>query len=115
MLSVSKGKKLIPRIVRHLSGDQILTMLSVIIANFSQLHVCHNVVYPGSMVANAEEAKKQKFVKFEEVELFINTAAPPLLGFISEAPLQVVNGLMRLFMEKNDITEIARSKVWGIE
>ncbi|KAG2216550.1 hypothetical protein INT45_006026, partial [Circinella minor] len=110
ILSVAKGAKLIPRIVRHLTSDQNLTMLTVIIANFSRLFVCRHVIYPGSMVANAEEAKKQKFVTLDDVELFINMAAPPLLGLISEAPLQVINGLVKLFLEKNEIVSVARTK-----
>ena len=114
ILSVAKGAKLIPRIVRHLTSDQNLTMLTVIIANFSRLFVCRHVIYPGSMVANAEEAKKQKFVTFDDVELFINMAAPPLLGLISEAPLQVINGLVKLFLEKNEIVSVARTKVRNI-
>lgn len=63
------------------------------------------------MVANVEEAAPQKFVTFDDVELFINTAAPALLAVISEAPLRVVNGLTKLFMEKNNIVYIARTKV----
>lgn len=102
---------MIPRILRHLSSDQSLTLVTLIISNFSQLQVCHNVIYPGTMVANVEEAAPQKFVTFDDVELFINTAAPALLAVISEAPLRVVNGLTKLFMEKNNIVYIARTKV----
>ncbi|KAG0174967.1 hypothetical protein DFQ30_001442 [Apophysomyces sp. BC1015] len=110
ILSVNKGKKLMPRIVRHLSSDQNLTMITVIIANFARLQVCRHVIYPGTMVANAEEAKRQQFVTFDDVELFMNTTVPPLLAFIAEVPLRVVNGLLQVFMEKNDIETIARSR-----
>ncbi|KAI8336242.1 topoisomerase II-associated protein PAT1 [Chlamydoabsidia padenii] len=110
LLSVNKGKKLIPRIIRPLSHDQSLTMLSVIIANFGQLQVCQHVIYPGTQVAHAEEAQRQRFVLYEDVELFMNAAAPSLLGFITEAPLQVVIGLTRLFMEKNDVRQVAQTK-----
>lgn len=111
MLSINKGKKLLPRIMRHLSADQNLTLVTVILAHFGQLQVCHNVIYPGTTVANADEARKQKFVAYDEVELFMNMAAPPLLAFITEAPLQVVNGLLKVFMEKNDVKAVARTKV----
>ncbi|KAF7732292.1 hypothetical protein EC973_005188 [Apophysomyces ossiformis] len=110
ILSVNKGKKLIPRIVRHLNSDQNLTMITVIVANFARLQVCRHVIYPGTMVADAEEAKRQQFVTFEDVELFMNTTVPPLLAFIAEVPLRVVNGLLQVFMEKNDIETIARSR-----
>ncbi|KAI9313294.1 topoisomerase II-associated protein PAT1-domain-containing protein [Dichotomocladium elegans] len=110
VLSVAKGQKLVPRIVRHLGADENMKLLSVVVANYSQLNVCHRVIYPGSMVANVEEAKSLKFVTFEEVEHFMNTAAPPLLGLISEASLKMVNDLMKLLMEKNDILTVARTK-----
>ncbi|KAI9014425.1 topoisomerase II-associated protein PAT1-domain-containing protein [Phycomyces nitens] len=110
ILSTGKGKKVIPRIVRYLSSDQNLTMVTVIIANFEQLQVCRHVIYPGTTVANAEEAKKQQFVTYEDVELFMNTAAPALLGFISEAPLRVINGLFHLFMEKNNVEVVSQSR-----
>lgn len=86
-------------------------MLSVIISNFSQLQICQHVIYPGTQVVNVEEAQRQKFVSFEDVELFMNASAPSLLSFITEAPMQVVVGLTRLFMEKNDIGFIVQSKV----
>lgn len=113
LLGINKGKKLIPRIIRPLTHDQNLTMLSVIVANFSQLQICQHVIYPGTQVANAEEAQQQRFVPFEDVELFMNAAAPSLLGFITEAPMQVVIGLTRLFMEKNNIKLVAQTKVKG--
>jgi DNA topoisomerase 2-associated protein PAT1 len=69
------------------------------------------VIYPGTQVAHVEEAQRQRFVPYEDVELFMNAAAPSLLNFITEAPLQVVIGLTRLFMEKNDVRLVAQTKV----
>ncbi|KAI8339561.1 topoisomerase II-associated protein PAT1 [Chlamydoabsidia padenii] len=110
LLGINKGKKLIPRIIRPLSHDQNLAMLSVIITNFSQLQICQHVIYPGTQPANTEETQHQRFVPYEDVELFMNAAAPSLLGFITEAPMKVVIGLTRLFMEKNDIRLVAQTK-----
>lgn len=110
MLSVSKGKKLIPRIVRQLNHDQNLNLLTVFVSNFSKLQVCRHVIYPGTAVANVDEAKKQKFVQFEDVELFMNATAPPLLAFIAEAPLRIVIGLLQLILEKSDVLLVAQTK-----
>ncbi|KAI8095121.1 topoisomerase II-associated protein PAT1-domain-containing protein [Gilbertella persicaria] len=110
LLSTAKGKKLIPRIVRQLSHDQNLALLTVLMANFSKLQVCRHVIYPGTTVANVDEAKKQLFVLFDEVELFMNATAPHLLGFITDAPLRIVVGLLQLFLEKNDIGLVAQTK-----
>jgi DNA topoisomerase 2-associated protein PAT1 len=110
LLSIAKGKKLIPRIVRQLNHDQNLTLLTVFIGNFSRLQVCRHVIYPGTVVANVDEAKKQQFVNFDDVELFMNATAPPLLAFIAEAPLRIVDGLLHLLLDKNDILAVAQTK-----
>lgn len=88
-------------------------MLSVIIANFSQLQVCQHVIYLGTQPA--KEAQHQRYVPYEDVELFMNAAAPSLLGFITEAPMHVVIGLTRLFMENNNIRLVAQTKVSSSE
>lgn len=110
LLSITKGKKLIPRIVRQLNHDQNLTLLTVFASNFSKLQVCRHVIYPGTTVAQVDEARQQSFVTFDDVELFMNNTVPPLLGFIAEAPLRIVNGLLQLLLEKNDIFTVAQSK-----
>ncbi|KAI8366435.1 topoisomerase II-associated protein PAT1 [Choanephora cucurbitarum] len=110
LLAIAKGKKLIPRIVRQLNHDQNLALLTVLIVHFSKLQVCRHVIYPGTAVANVDEAKKQAFVLFDEVELFMNATAPHLLAFIAEAPIRIVIGLLQLFLEKNDIGLVAQTK-----
>ncbi|ORX43994.1 hypothetical protein DM01DRAFT_1340550 [Hesseltinella vesiculosa] len=108
VLTVNKGKKLIPRIIRPLTHDQNLSILSVILAHFSQLQVCRPVIYPGTQVASTEDA--QRFVSYEDMDLFMNATAPALLSFITEAPMKVVIALTRLLMEKNDIRYVAQTK-----
>ncbi|KAI8877390.1 hypothetical protein K501DRAFT_42489 [Backusella circina FSU 941] len=110
LLSIAKGMKLIPRIFRQLSNDQSLTMLTVIITHFSKLVVCRNVIYPGTAVADVDEAKKQVFVTFDNVELFMNATAPPLLRVIAEAPLSIVIHLFQLLITKNNVAMVAQTK-----
>jgi DNA topoisomerase 2-associated protein PAT1 len=102
--------KLIPRIFRQLSNDQSLTMLTVIVTHFSKLVVCRNVIYPGTAVADVDEAKKQMFVTFDNVELFMNATAPPLLRVIAEAPLSIVVHLFQLLIQKNNVAMVAQTK-----
>jgi DNA topoisomerase 2-associated protein PAT1 len=110
LLSTAKGKKLIPRIVRQLSNDQNLKVLRTLVTHFTKLQVCRCVIYPGTAVAHVEEAQKQMFVTFDEMELFMNATAPPLLAMIAEAPISVINGLLQLLLEKNDIIRVAQTK-----
>jgi DNA topoisomerase 2-associated protein PAT1 len=110
LLSIAKGMKLIPRIFRQLSNDQSLTMLTVIVTHFSKLVVCRNVIYPGTAVADVDEAKKQLFVTYDNVELFMNATAPPLLRVIAEAPLSTVVHLFQLLIQKNNVVMVAQTK-----
>ncbi|CAO3668976.1 unnamed protein product [Rhizopus microsporus] len=110
LLSTAKGKKLVPRIVRQLNSSQSMKVLNAIIANFTKLQVCRYVIYPGTAVANVQEAQHHMFVPFEEVELFMNATAPPLLQIIAESPLHTVNDLLQLFLQQNDVLSIVHTK-----
>ncbi|KAF9417901.1 hypothetical protein BGZ94_009821 [Podila epigama] len=97
ILNYSKGKKVIPRVLRHLLPEQTLTLLTMLVANFESLDVCKTEVY-ADVQGN------------QEIELFMNTIVPPLLGFVSEAPFRIVVGLLALFIERNNMVWVARSK-----
>ncbi|KAG0036333.1 hypothetical protein BGZ82_004359 [Podila clonocystis] len=97
ILNYSKGKKVIPRVLRHLLPEQTLTLLTMLVANFESLNVCKSEVY-ADVQGN------------QEIELFMNTIVPPLLGFVSEAPFRIVVGLLALFIERNNMIWVARSK-----
>ncbi|KAJ2380828.1 DNA topoisomerase 2-associated protein pat1 [Coemansia sp. RSA 2603] len=104
-LSFSKGKRIIPRLVHHLSIDQILALTTTIIANFETLDVCRfgsfSYSASGSLVAIQQR---------EETDLFLHAVMPPTLAFLAETSLQIVNGLFALFMERNNIAWVARTR-----
>jgi len=89
--------KFVPRVLRHLLPEQTLTLLTMLVANFESLNVCKSEVY-ADVQGN------------QEIELFMNTIVPPLLGFVSEAPFRIVVGLLALFIERNNMIWVARSK-----
>ncbi|CAG8610096.1 3557_t:CDS:10 [Ambispora leptoticha] len=103
ILSVSKGKKVIPRVLRHCNKDQFTTLITMLVANFEALDVCKTAI--GGSNGNIKQSI------LDEVELFMNTVVPPLLQFVAEAPLKIVNGLLTLFIERNNIIWVAKSKV----
>ncbi|CAG8539119.1 11531_t:CDS:10 [Diversispora eburnea] len=103
ILSVAKGKKVIPRVLRHCLPEQTLTLITMLVANFESLDVCKGAVW------GTQENVGSRML--EEVELFMNTVVPPLLQFVAEAPLRIVLGLFGLFIERNNIVWVARSKV----
>ncbi|KAJ2721648.1 DNA topoisomerase 2-associated protein pat1 [Coemansia sp. Benny D115] len=104
-LAFSKGKRIVPRLVHHLSIDQVLALTTTIIANFETLDVCRFGSFSYS-AAGSLVAMKQR----EETDLFLHAVMPPTLAFLSETSLQIVNGLFALFMERNNIVWVARTR-----
>ncbi|RIB22851.1 topoisomerase II-associated protein PAT1 [Gigaspora rosea] len=103
ILSVAKGKKVIPRVIRHCLPEQIFNLITVLVSNFETLDVCKGAIWGPQGNVNP--------AMLEEVELFMNTVVPPLLQFVAESPLRIVIGLFGLFIERNNIVWVARSKV----
>ncbi|KAJ2809119.1 DNA topoisomerase 2-associated protein pat1 [Coemansia guatemalensis] len=102
ILAFSKGKRAVGRLVHHLSMDQVLALTTTIIANFESLDVCR----VGSFgYAGAAESQQR-----EETDLFLHAVMPAALGFLAEASLQIVNGLFALFMERNNVAWVARTR-----
>ncbi|KAJ2552447.1 DNA topoisomerase 2-associated protein pat1, partial [Coemansia sp. RSA 1933] len=103
-LSFSKGKRIIPRVVHHLSIDQILALTTTIIANFESLDVCRFGSF--SYASGSSVSVQQR----EETDLFLQAVMPPALAFLSETPLQIINGLFALFMERNNVSWVVRTR-----
>ncbi|KAJ2742282.1 DNA topoisomerase 2-associated protein pat1 [Coemansia sp. BCRC 34301] len=108
-LSFAKGKRIFPRVVHHMSIDQVLALTTTIIANFETLDVCRfagSSYTGGSGGGSLVVAARQR----EETDLFLQAVMPPALGFLSETSLQIVNGLFALFMERNNVAWVVRSR-----
>lgn len=95
MLNFQKGMKILPRAFRFMATDQILALFSVIITRFECLEVSN---------VPLNESK-------DEVDVFMNTILPTYVAIISEANLDVINGLMRIFLERHNMVWLAKSRV----
>ncbi|PVV00082.1 hypothetical protein BB559_000138 [Furculomyces boomerangus] len=100
ILSIPKGKRIIPRIVHHLNPDQVLAMVTTLVANFESLDVCK---INGVGMGRSSELD-------DNTLLFMMSVMPSILSYISEAPLTIVNGLLALLMDRNSIVWVARTK-----
>ncbi|KAJ3036101.1 hypothetical protein HDV00_003077 [Rhizophlyctis rosea] len=94
-LSYAKGKRVIPRALRFLTPDQVLAFLSTLLARLEGLDVCN--ITTGT--------------RSEAVDLFLTHIIPPIVGFISEVPLHVVNNCMRILLERHNLVWLAKTKV----
>ncbi|KKY15606.1 putative topisomerase ii associated protein [Phaeomoniella chlamydospora] len=103
-LSHSKGKKAVPRIFRHIDQEQRVTILTMIVVHLDQLDVVGRAqIAPG-------ETQPSPVIR-EEVELFSNVVMPSLLGYITEAPINIVIGLMGLVLDHTNVIGVSRTKV----
>lgn len=107
ILSVHKGKKLIPRIARHCSPEKIYSMLKLVVAHFDSLKVCQMA----TSNTPSQGQDQSDFVSLEDVELFMNTVIPPMLAYVAEAPFNTVCDLIQLMMQRNDLMYVGKSKV----
>jgi DNA topoisomerase 2-associated protein PAT1 len=102
-LSFSKGKKAIARVFRHLTQEQRTTILTMIIIHLDQLDVVRQAqLLSGETLLTAGIR--------ENVELFSNVVMPSLFGYLSEAELDIVTGVLGLILKIN-IDVIARTRV----
>ncbi|KAK5117237.1 hypothetical protein LTR62_005854 [Meristemomyces frigidus] len=104
ILAHSKGKKVIPRVFRHLDDNQRLTMLTLIAIHLDILDVIRNAYPPAD---NSPLPSKVK----EEIELFSAAVMPPLFSYINEAPLNIIIGLLGLVLDRVHLPLILRTKI----
>ncbi|VVT45640.1 uncharacterized protein SAPINGB_P000822 [Magnusiomyces paraingens] len=103
ILRHNKGKRLIPRIFRHLNLTQRLTILTRIINHLDTLDVIQDGVY-----LDGEDLKPHAK---ESVDNFLQSVLPPLVQLISESEFGVVIGLLEILQTSNDIVHVAKTKI----
>jgi DNA topoisomerase 2-associated protein PAT1 len=104
ILSYAKGKKAIPRVFRHLSTEQRVTMLTIIVLHLDILDVVRlGQIRPGET--------ELPVTSREAVDLFSAAVTPSLFSYVSEAPLYNVIGFLGLILDRVNVQAIARTRV----
>jgi DNA topoisomerase 2-associated protein PAT1 len=102
-LSFSKGKKAIPRVFRHITQEQRTTILTMIVVHLDQLDVIrHAQLSNGDVQLNSSIR--------ENIELFSLAVMPSLFGYLSEAHLDIVTGILGLTLSIN-VDLVARTRI----
>ncbi|KAF3043974.1 hypothetical protein E8E12_003195 [Didymella heteroderae] len=103
ILSHAKGKKVIPRLFRHIDEQERITVVTMIVVHLDGLNVVgHAIATPDEPLSPAIR---------EEVELFSQTVMPPLFAHISESPLNIIIGLLGLILDRTNLHVVARTKI----
>ncbi|TFY68510.1 hypothetical protein EVJ58_g957 [Rhodofomes roseus] len=104
LLMPIKGKRLLPRVVRHLPSERILTMLTLIIACFHQV----DVVVNSPKLDTLEESKERAEVE-QHSEVFLSSLVQSVLPAIGKLDLSMLTGLLGMLFKHNDVAAVART------
>ena len=104
ILSYPKGKKAIPRIFRHLSDEQRITLLTIVVVHLDYLDVVRRAQLPPG------DAQLPLAVR-EEIALFSQTVMPCLMSYVSDASLNIIIGLLGLILQQTNVQAVARTEI----
>ncbi|KAF5369845.1 hypothetical protein D9758_001398 [Tetrapyrgos nigripes] len=105
LLSVAKGKKLLPRVTRNLDSQRMFTLLTLLIAHFSQL----DVIADAPLLETPEDTPGRDDVD-RQTQAFLSSVMQSILPTIVKGELRLVAGLLGLLIDRNDTVAIARTK-----
>lgn len=106
LLAPAKGKKILPRLTRHLSSQRMLTLLTLLVACFSQL----DVIKQAPILDTVEETGERSDVD-RQTQAFLGSVMQSILPVVSVANLRLVTGLLGLLLDRSDIVAVAQTKV----
>lgn len=95
--------------MRHLSAEQTLTLVTLVIATFDTLDTVRDA--PLLDDASTLEGKQRRAVVETKTEVFLNAIISPFMAVIGTAPLRMVTGMLGLLLARNDIQKVVKAKV----
>ncbi|KAF9005908.1 topoisomerase II-associated protein PAT1 [Cyathus striatus] len=105
LLGPSKGKRILPRLTRHLSSQRMLTLLTLLVACFSQL----DVVKQAPILDTIEETRERNDVE-RQTQAFLGSVMQSILPVVSVAGLRLVTGLLGLLLDRSNIVAVAQTR-----
>lgn len=108
LLTPTKGKKLLPRLTRHLSGQQMLTMLTLLVACFNQL----DVVIQAPLLDSLDDTPERKEVE-RQTQAFLGSVLQSILPVVAKSSLRLVSGLLGLLLDRSNIVAVTQTRVSG--
>ncbi|RDB20812.1 DNA topoisomerase 2-associated protein pat1 [Hypsizygus marmoreus] len=104
LLIPSKGKKILPRVTRHLSNQRMFTLLTLLVACFDQLDVVQN-----AHILDTYEETKEKAEVERQSEAFLQGVLQSILPVVARADLRLVTGLLGLLLDRTNVIRVAQS------
>ncbi|TRM57399.1 topoisomerase II-associated protein PAT1 [Schizophyllum amplum] len=105
LLTPTKGKRLLPRLTRHLSTETSLAMVALLVAGFDKLDVVRNA----PLLDLPEGTPGQEEVE-AQTQGFLMSVMQSLLPIVASLELRLVTGMLSVLVTRTDVPAIARSR-----
>ncbi|KAK0467322.1 topoisomerase II-associated protein PAT1 [Desarmillaria tabescens] len=105
LLSVAKGKRVLSRLARHFDNQQMLTMLTLLIACFNQLDVFRQAPLLDTLEDTPERVEVER-----QTNAFLSNVLHSIVSVISNGSLRLVTGLLGLLLDRNNVSEVAQTQ-----
>ncbi|KAI6149363.1 topoisomerase II-associated protein PAT1 [Pisolithus tinctorius] len=105
LLTPIKGKKLLPRLSRHIATHRMPTLLTLLVACFSQL----DVVAQAHILDTLEDSPERQEVE-RQTAAFLGSVLQSILPVVARAELRLVTGLLGLLLDRSDIIQVAQTR-----
>lgn len=91
---------------RHLSSQRMLTLLTLLVACFSQL----DVVKQAPILDSVHELRERADIE-RQTQAFLASVLQSILPVVSVANLRLVTGLLGLLLDRTNIVAVAQTRV----
>lgn len=112
LLGPLKGQRLFPRVIRHLSGQQSMTLLTLLVATYAQLDVVIRAPPPpaadASLLTKADRLDRAK--REAETENFLHCVVPVVDNLIGRCGLGLVSGLLGICVQRMEVARVASTR-----
>ncbi|WWC92252.1 uncharacterized protein L201_007206 [Kwoniella dendrophila CBS 6074] len=107
-----KGQKLFPRLLRHLPHTQSITLLSLLIATYTQLDVVSRAPPPpvadSSLLTKADRLDRAK--RENETDNFLQFIIPGVDMIINRCGLGLVAGMLAISAQRSEVWKVASTR-----
>lgn len=101
-----KGKKVLPRITRHLNPNKMIQLSTYLVACFSQL----DVVKLAPLLDSLDDSPERKEAE-RQTQAFLGSVLQSIIPVVAKASLRIVTGLLSLLISRSDIVAVTQTRV----
>ncbi|KAF8449234.1 topoisomerase II-associated protein PAT1 [Boletus edulis BED1] len=122
LLTTAKGKRILPRLSRHIQPARMLTLLTLLVACFSQLDVVkyahlldlpedsHLHTQSRTPSSNGDANPPDRDEVERQTQAFLGSVLQSILPVVAKAELRLIAGLLGLLLDRSDVVMIAQTR-----